>query len=133
MTHPFLALQKAVLATLLADAAVAALAGDRIYDAAPRDAAFPYIAFGPARSTDLSSSTEQGAEHRLVLHLWSRRPGKSECLALAEAVGAALGAALTLDGAALVNFAGEALDIARDPDGITWHGVIRFRAVTETP
>jgi hypothetical protein len=132
MTHPALALQKAIHAALLADAAVGALVGDRIYDAAPRDAAFPYVAYGAARAGDWSTGTEAGAEHRVLIHLWSRERGKRECLAIAEAVAAALhDQVLTLDGHALVNLRVEATDVARDPDGITWHGVMRVRAVTE--
>jgi len=132
MTHPSLALQKAVFAALVADGGVGALIGDRLYDAPPRDAGFPYASFGEARTLDWSTGTEEGAEHRLTLHVWSRERGKSECLAVMEAVEAALrDATLTLDGHALVNLGFEAADARRDPDGITWHGVLRFRGVTE--
>jgi Protein of unknown function (DUF3168) len=132
MTHPALALQKAVFAALVADSGVGALIGDRIYDAPPRDPAYPYASFGEARVLDWSTGTEQGAEHRLTLHVWSRERGKSECLAVMEAVDAVLDdAALALDGHALVNLRFETADARRDADGITWHGVMRFRAVTE--
>ncbi len=40
-------------------------------------------------------------------------------------------AALALDGHALVNLRCETADTMRDPDGITVHGRLRFRAVTE--
>ncbi len=81
---------------------------------------------------DWSTGTETGAEHRLTLHVWSRERGKSECLAVMEAVEAVLhDAALMLDGHALINLRFETADAGRDPDGITWHGVMRFRAVTE--
>ena len=49
-----------------------------------------------------------------------------------EAIEAVLDdAALALDGHALVNLRFEMAEARRDPDGITWHGVMRFRAVTE--
>ena len=44
-------LQKAVYDTLIDDAEVVALVGDRIYDGAPADLAFPYITFGPTDSS----------------------------------------------------------------------------------
>lgn len=132
MPHPSLALQKSVFAALVADAGVGAVVGDRIFDAAPRNAAFPYVTFGDTRVTDWSTGTGEGAEHRLALHVWSREPGKAECLAALEAIRAALhDAALDLDGHRLVNLRFEAADAGRERDGITWHGTARFRAVTE--
>jgi hypothetical protein len=132
MTHPALALQKAIYAALIADAAVGALVADRIYDAPPRDAAFPYLSFGPASLADWSTGSEEGAEHRFILSAWSREAGKSESYRVLEAAKTALhGAALALDGHSLVNLRFETGAVTRDPDGITWHGVARFRAVTE--
>ena len=132
MTGAALALQKAVYAALTADPGVGALIGDRIYDIAPREAVFPYATVGRMTQTDWSTGTEDGAEHRLALDVWSREHGKSECHAIAEAIRAVLhDAALALDGHALVNLRMESVDTARDPDGITIHGVLRCRAVTE--
>ncbi len=132
MTHPALALQKAIVAALVADTAVGALIGDRIYDATPRDATFPYLSIGQVNTADWSTGSEGGAEHQVTLHAWSRERGKKECYAIAEAVEAALhDAALTLDGHALVNLRFEFAETRRDPDGITYHTAIRFRAVTE--
>ncbi len=132
MTSAALALQKAVYAALAADDGVGALIGDRIYDGAPRNAVFPYLTIGQTTQTDWSTGTEDGTEHRLTLDVWSRQGGKSECHAIADTIRVALhDAALALDGHALVNLRFETADIARDPDGITFHGRLRFRAVTE--
>jgi hypothetical protein len=132
MTHPSLALQKAVFAALAGAGGGGATIGDRIHDAPPRNVAFPCATFGDARIGDWSTGTEAGAEHRLVLHVWSRERGKAECWAILEAIRAALhDAALDLDGHVLVNLRLEAADVGQDRDGITWHGVVRFRAVTE--
>ena len=132
MTHPTLALQKAVVAALLADGAVGGLIADRIYDAPPRDAVFPYLTIGQTTAADWSTATEAGREHRLTLHVWSRQRGKRQCYQIMEAIEAALhDAALGLDGHALVNLRFEFADTGRDRDGITYHGVVRFRAVTE--
>jgi hypothetical protein len=132
MNSPALALQRAVMTALTADTALAALVGARIYDAPPRNAAFPYVSFGPAGMGDWSTGTEMGAEHQLVLNAWSRRAGKLECFDILDAIATALNdAALALDSHALVNLRFQFADVRRDPDGITFHGVIRFRAVTE--
>jgi hypothetical protein len=132
MTAPALAMQKAVYAALVADTATGALIGDRIYDAVPRAATFPYASFGDGTVRDWSTGTEDGAEHRLVLHAWSRERGRRETWTILAALKDALhDAALELEGHALINLRFEFADAALDPDGITWHGVIRFRAVTE--
>lgn len=132
MTHPSLALQAAMFAALVADGGVGALVGDRIHDAPPRNAAFPYVHFGEARASDWSTGTETGAEHRITLDVWSRQRGKAECWAVIEAVKGVLhDAALTLDGHALINLRLETAEARRDRDGVTWRGTMRFRAVTE--
>ena len=116
MTSAALALQKAVYAALVADAGVGALIGGRIYDVAPRDAVFPYVGIGRMTAADWSTGTEDGAEHRLILDVWSREPGKSECHAVAAAIRAVLhDAALALDGHALVNLRMENADIGARP------------------
>ena len=133
MPDASLSLQKAVYAALIADAGVGAVLGDRIFDAAPRNAAFPYATFGDARVGDWSTGTEDGAEHRLVVHVWSRERGKAECFAALDAIRTALhDAALDLDGHVLVGLRFEAAEVGLNRDGITWHGVARFRAVTES-
>jgi hypothetical protein len=132
VTHPSLALQKAVVAALIADTSVGATVGDRIYDAPPRNADFPYVTIGQANISDWSTGTDAGAEHQLTLHAWSRERGKRQCYGIMDGLEAALhDRALTLDGHALVNLRFEFAEARRDPDGITYHGVVRFRAVTE--
>lgn len=132
MSDATLALQKAVLAALAGDAATGALIGDRIHDAAPRNAAFPYLAFGSVRSADWSTGTEAGAEHRITLHAWSRGRGRAEVAAIAAAAVAALDDAdLDLDGHHLVGLRWETTEIAGQADSLTWQATMRFRAVTE--
>lgn len=90
MTHPSLALQKAVVAALIADAGVGAAVGDRIYDAPPRNADFPYVTIGQASVADWSTGTEAGAEHQLTLHAWPRERGKRECFEIIDGLETAL-------------------------------------------
>ncbi len=132
MTDPGLALQSALVAALAADSGVGALVGDRIYDAPPRNATFPYLTFGDARILDWSTATEAGAEHRLILDVWSRERGRRQCYEIVRAVNAVLDeAALSLDDHVLINLRFEAADLRREADGITYHALMRFRAVTE--
>ena len=52
------------------------LGGARIYDDAPQAASYPFISLGQSEVRDWSTGTEDGAEHILTLHVWSRAGGK---------------------------------------------------------
>lgn len=127
-----LALQKAIYARLVADEAVAELVAARIYDNVPGDTAFPYVTLGEALVSDWSAGEARGAEHRLVFNAYSRGGGRSEAKAIMGALNAVLHEAeLELEGFTLVNLRFLDAETRREPDGATWRGTIRFRAVTE--
>ncbi|NOT71302.1 MAG: DUF3168 domain-containing protein [Hyphomicrobium sp.] len=127
------ALQKALFSKLTADAGVTAvLGGARIYDDVPNRAEFPYLTFGQTTERDWSTGSEPGHEHIFTLHVWSRARGRKEADDVMSATAAALhDQALTLDGHRLVNLRHEFSDARREPDGETYHGVARYRAITE--
>jgi hypothetical protein len=133
MTSPAWELQKALYTTLVnTSGLVALLGGARIYDDVPRGAAFPYVTFGPSVTRDWSTGTEQGAEHFLTLRVWSRAGGEKEVHLVMDAIRAALHEATpSIAGHRLVSLRHETSEAARDPDGETYRGTIRFRALTE--
>src|SRR5262249_20879864 len=126
------ALRAAVHAALTADAAlVAALGGPKIYDEPPREA-LPYVTLGEMRVADFSTGSEEGLEHQLTLHAWSRQGGQREAHVIAGALLQALdNAPLALAGHRLVNFRFSSADVRREADGRTYRALVRFRAVTE--
>ena len=127
------ALQQAVYAALIGDAGLLALlGGERVYDAVPTRAEFPYVTFAQGAERDWSTGSEEGAEHILTLHVWSRGAGRKEAVEIMGQVRSVLhDAALALSGFRLVNLRHELSDARRDADGETWHGMVRLRAVTE--
>jgi len=127
------ALQQAIFAALTADAGLLALLGGaRVYDDVPTRAEFPYVTFAQSTERDWSTGSDDGAEHVLSLHVWSRAGGRKEALLIMGQMRAILNdAALVLSGFRLVHLRHEFSDVRRDPDGETWHGIVRFRAVTE--
>jgi hypothetical protein len=127
------ALRAAIHDALVADSGIrAALGGARIYDAPPRDAAFPYVTLGDSRLLDASSDDGPTQEHQLTLHAWSRQGGHKEAHVIAGALLQALDdAPLTPAGHRLVNLRFALADIRRESDGRTYHALVRFRAVTE--
>lgn len=126
-------LQKAIFARLKADAALTGLLGaSKIFDRAPANVAFPYVTFGRTSGFDWSTGTEDGNEHLFTLHFWSKAKGKAESLELIEAARAALhDAPLTLETHHLVNLRQEFSEARFDEDLSLYHGLLRFRAVTE--
>jgi hypothetical protein len=126
-------LQKALVATLTAYAALTALLGAaRVYDVPPNDTPYPYVTIGQSSSRDWSTGVEEGAEHLITFHIWSEKAGRKETYSIAAAIRTALhDAALTLDGHRLVNLRHEFTEARRTNDGHLHHGLTRYRAVTE--
>lgn len=140
---PDLDLQKAVIAKLRADSAVAALVGAKIYDAVPDSRSYPYISYGAddAISDDYDceeekvSGTSPGAirtyDIRLLLDVWSNAVGQVEGKKIAGAVRRALrGMDQELDDHTLLDLDHRITRYLRDPSGIT-HVSMEFYAIVE--
>ena len=127
------ALQKALIAHLRADATLQALLGDpaRIWDAAPRGAGYPHLLIGRSESKPVEADG-CGVEHVLSLRCASRFEGTEEAKAISAAVRAAVHeAALEADGIRTVSIRATYADVFRSSDHRRVWGVIRVRAVTE--
>jgi hypothetical protein len=132
MTNASFALQSSVFAALMADETVQALLSTRVFDAVPRDAAFPYAVLGDGKETNFDTATEEGSEHVFTITVWSRNGGHKEAKSIADAIRFVLNnATLSLDGHALVDLRFLDCAYARSTDGETYSAVLRFRAVTE--
>jgi hypothetical protein len=126
------ALQEAVYAVLIADGDLEdLLGGAKVFDGAPRNAAAPYVHLGEVSARDWSTATEAGVEVVFSVVAWSRQPGRSEALAIAERVRELHEAALILDGWRLVNLRHLVTETERvaKPEGRL--AVVRFRAAVE--
>ncbi|WP_228259404.1 DUF3168 domain-containing protein [Siculibacillus lacustris] len=133
MTTAAHALLTVILARLRADAGLAAppLAG-RVFDAPPRDAAFPHLVVDAITSRDRSGLDAPLDEHRLTLRILSRAGGRGEASGLAAAVERALLApGLSLAGHRLVGLAREGLESRLLKDRTTAEVLLRFVALTE--
>ncbi|MCB1522111.1 MAG: DUF3168 domain-containing protein [Hyphomicrobiaceae bacterium] len=133
MTSASLDLQKSLYLAVKSDAAITSLlGGPKIFDDVPQRTDYPYITFGQSLVRDWSTGGEDGHEHLVTLHVWSRAAGRKEASEILAAIESALhDQALTLADHHLVNLRHEYSDVRRDPDGETFHGLARFRAVTE--
>ena len=127
------ALQQALYAAVTGSASLSALIGPpRVYDDVPQGTPFPYLTLGQSTLRDWSTGTDDAEEHILTLHVWSRAGGRKVMHEVMDALRATLhDQPLVLSGHRLVNIRHEISEARRDPDGETYHGIVRFRAVTE--
>lgn len=123
-------LQRGIYQALAGSAQLTALLGGaRIYDDPPQAASFPFVTLGQSVIRDWSTGTEDGGEHLLTLHVWSRSGGKKQVHDIIEAIKAVLhDKPLSLIDHHLVNLRQEFSEARPDPDGHTFHGIIRYRA-----
>lgn len=132
MGAPAVELQKAILDALAGDGALTTLVGSRILDHAPANVVFPYVAFGRTSLYDWSTGTEIGTEQLFTVHVWSKAKGKKETLDIMELVKARLHDGTPEPaGHRLVNLRLEFAEARYDEDLAVYHGLLRFRAVTE--
>lgn len=139
MNNPHMALQDAVLIALLASESLAVSTdqqvgsvGGRVYDEPPPKETFPYVTIGDGQTVPDKAGCIDGAENFIDVHVWSRRPGWVEAKALAWKVKEALDDVdLAVEGHRLIDLQYQSAQYLRDPDGLTRHAVVTFRAVTE--
>jgi hypothetical protein len=132
MSDPSYEIQEAIVAAVKADTALTSLIGGRIYDPVPPTAAFPYISIGEDQVLPDLAQCYDGADVISTLHVWSRKIGYGEVKRVAAALESALtNATFALTGFRLVDKLFESTRYMRDPDGLTSHAVVTFRARTE--
>lgn len=102
-----------------------------VYDHVPQNAPFPFVVVGDATATFWGAGDLSGEQHALSIHIWSRYQGRKEMKQIMAGVLTALdGATLSLSGHHLVDLRFVFADEFPDPDGISRHGLVRFRAIT---
>lgn len=101
-----------------------------VYDDVPSNASYPYIALGEETGVDYSVKDIQGGDSTINIEIWSQYKGSKETKQIMDKIHDLLhNSNLTVTGHNLINLRFEFSDIMRDPDGITRHGVMRFRAI----
>lgn len=133
MSDPSLGLQIAIVQWLKADATVAGRIAGRVYDTVPDNPVFPYVTLGEGQTIPDVADAYDGAEAYVDLHVWSRGVGWPEAKEIAKALQASLvEAPLSIASERLVGLQLEQSRYLRDPDGLTRHVAMTFRALTES-
>ncbi|MFN7115017.1 MAG: DUF3168 domain-containing protein [Alphaproteobacteria bacterium] len=123
--HTHLAQNTALCALLAAGAG-------SLYDAVPRDAAFPYIVIGAMQARPEDTQTHKAYDVSLRLHCYSRGEGQREVKRILSALSDAM-----QNGA--INIAGHLLVLCRETgsaavietDGETRHATADYRLIVE--
>lgn len=124
-------LQTALRALLLAHTPLMALA-TTVYDHTPQDAEFPYVVIGEGSGGRDDTDDSVGADHMVTIHTWSRYRGLKETKQIQQELYNALHRqAFTVDGALQIDCNLEAEETFLDEDGLTRHGVQRFRVLLD--
>lgn len=134
MADRSVALFAAIYATLASNAPLTALLGGtgRVHDHVAPGAPLPYVVIGDETAIDAGSTLSDAQDHTITIHTWSEAPSSLEVKRLQGAVRDALHeASLVLSAGRCTQIRQEFKETLRDPDGITHHGVQRFRAYTE--
>lgn len=135
VAEPSLALQLGMRAALGADPVLAELIGVRIYDRVPTKATTPYVHVGDDQvsPSPADGGLENSVEIFSTVHVWSAAVGKTECKRVAGAVVRAV-ALKALDlgpNYSLLLITHRSTQYLDDPDGLTSHGVVTFRALVD--
>jgi len=124
------ALQSTVYSTLTGDSTLTTSLGASIFDEVPEGTATPYVTIGEDTTTDYSAKGIDGSDITVNIDVWSEYKGSKECKEIMDRIHDLLhDSNLSVSGFNLVNLRFEFSDILRDPDGVTRHGVMRFRAI----
>jgi hypothetical protein len=128
-TDPSLAIQGAFLQAIVTAVPVI---GGRVYDTPPASPAFPYVSIGEIQVNADLADCYGGSESFAEVHVWSRAVGFPEAKRIADQIRGALhDADLTLDGHSLELLHFRDGRTLRDPDGLTNHIALTFRALTQ--
>lgn len=92
------------------------------------DSGFPYVVIGNDTERPWDHDDKRGANVTVTLHIWSRKPSFAEAKTIATAIyGKLHRKPIAASGARVVDCLHEFSDFARDEDGKTRHGVVRYR------
>ena len=122
-------LQSALYTALNVSAITDTLSCD-VVDEPESNQSYPFIAIGDDRADDYSTKDLDGADYQVNIGIWSQYKGAKECKQIMDKIHDLLhDSSISVSGFNLINMRLEYSDILRDPDGVTRHGVMRFRVI----
>lgn len=130
-----LEVQSAVISALQADSTVVGLlaqGASSVLDHVPQSTPYPYVVVGEATTAPFDSKTEDGMDQTITLHAWSTFNGMSEIKEIMAAVVEVLDRAnISVTGHDLIDISFLSSEAKLEEDGVTRHGIQKFRVLTE--
>ena len=124
------ALQSAVFSRLNTDSTLTSTNGATVVDEPLLGNTYPLVVIGEETTVDYSTKDVDGGETTINIHVWSQYKGSKETKNIMDRIHTLLhDYSLSVTGFNLINLRFEFSDIMIDPDGVTRHGVMRFRAI----
>lgn len=124
-------IQTAVYSRLSGDTTLVTTLGAQVYDKVPDSAAFPYVVIGDDTETPNDTMGKTGRDTTLTIHTWSQYPGKKQTKEIQDRVDELLDRwTPTVAGWSATQMLQEFRESFMDPDGVTRHGVSRYRIHT---
>lgn len=121
-------LQVAVFGRLSGDAELVTTLGAAVYDHVPASAAFPYVVIGDVTEAPRDTMGVTGRDSTLTVHTWSQAAGSRQVKQIQSRIDALLDRwQPAVAGWKTTHMLHEFLETLRDPDGVTRHGVQRYR------
>lgn len=125
--HAF-SLQEALYSRLNGDSALGDLVTG-VFDAVPEDTVLPCVVIGEGTSVDDGSKTLDARDYIFTVDVWSAYSGMKEIKNIMKQVYALLHEfSLSVSGANLIDLRCEFTTQVIEGDGVTRHGIMRFRA-----
>jgi len=132
MSDPSLELQAAIVTKLKADAGVIAVVSTRVYDNIPASPTFPYISLGDTQVLPDKAECIDGVEIFFSIDAWARDQTFPMVKKISKAIVAALDdQPITVAGYDTIVFEINSINHLKDPDGLTRHAALSFRALIQ--
>lgn len=119
------------IAALRADATLKGYVGQRVYDYVPENTAYPYLIYHITESDEWDTTSCEGEEHSVYVHVWDNKEGSKRTRLIMQRVYEVLHGitTYTLTDHNLVNCRRVSRTV--EHEGQLYHGIAIFRAVTE--
>ena len=123
-------LQSGIFTVLNSDSTLTNTLGVSIFDEVPEESSYPFVSIGEETVVDFDTKDLDGGDHTINIHVWSQYKGAKETKQIMDRIHTLLhNGSVSVTGFNLIRIRFEFSDILRDPDGVTRHGVMRFRAI----
>lgn len=124
-------IQKAFYEALTGSTSVMALVSG-VFDHVPPKQAMPYIVVGDDTAADWDTDNSTGFEATCTIHVWSEYRGRAEAQSILDEIYSLLHRQpMTMTGYNVIDVQCEYQEVGVDPDGLTRHGVMRFRVIID--